>query len=222
MQYLLTLMILSGASLWSNQALSPESIGSTFGCNQSIYFVAPTESLFSPGDDVYVKVIVSDPNYVSYVDLYIGKQLVGRDHTHPYEWARPNATGHEELRNMPAGHYSITAVIKDVCGKKKTRSRKFTVGSPYLAVNKLPDHLTLIKKIRAQHNACKIAEYTKGRTSVFKVQSCRNSLYNYWYDRTGKLIGKFRARARYQGAWSTARFKKVLSDSCPGTIGLLE
>ena len=214
MHYLLALIILSTAPFVSDQQFTLESAGPAFACNQSIHFASPTKSLFSPGDDVYVKVLVSDPNYVSHVDLYIGKQHIGRDNTYPYEWAKPNTTGHEALRNMPVGSYSITAVVKDVCGKKKSRSKSFTVANPYLALNKLPDHLTLIRRMKARHHASKISEYTKGRSSIFKVQLCQNSLYTYWYDHTGNLLGKFLTKNNYQGPFAAARFRKVLSNSC--------
>lgn len=186
-----------------------------FSCNQSIYFNAPTKSTFSTGDDIHVKIGVSNHNFVSYVDLYLGKALVRRDYTYPFEWGAPGGTDDALLRNMNAGNYQITAVVKDICGKKKPRSRYFKVANRYAAFNQYFEDLTVIRKVRSKHSNSKISEYRKGSESFLKVQRCgRTSIYNYWYDIQGKQIGRFRSNSRRQGRFTGARFQKVWSNSC--------
>ncbi|MBK8504420.1 MAG: hypothetical protein IPL46_20775 [Saprospiraceae bacterium] len=116
--------------------VAPEALFWNTSIYPIVHIIAPSKNYFKTGDDVYVKLIVSNnASYVSYVDLFLGKQFIGRDNSSPYEWCKPNSTSHVQLRNMTSGKYSISAVVKYVDSKKKVLSRKFKVKSPYAAAN---------------------------------------------------------------------------------------
>ncbi|NND32312.1 MAG: Ig-like domain-containing protein, partial [Saprospiraceae bacterium] len=90
---------------------SSASLDVKFICNEVAYFIAPTQQNFAVGDDVYVKVDFNDKRFVRLVKLYIGHQLIRLDNAAPFEWGVPNGSNDTQLRNMPAGNYSLTAEV---------------------------------------------------------------------------------------------------------------
>ncbi len=198
----------------SSSDLTP--ILATYSCNQHISLVQPSQNIFLSGSDVYVKIATSHPNTVSFVDLYLNKEFIRRDQSYPFEWASPQNALDEELRNMPAGTYHLHAIVKDVCGKKKTISRKIMVTNATKIYRYNPIYeLSWLKKINKRYHNAKISEYRKGPRTFFKVQPCLGKgQTNYWFDAQGRLVGKFSSQKLNQGKFSNARLIKCWADPC--------
>ena len=178
----------------------------------TVHMVAPSKYYFSPGDDVYVKLIAgNNANLIVYVDLFLGKEFIGRDDSSPFEWCKPTSSDHEQLRNMATGVYSVSAVVKYIDGKKKIITRKFEVKSPYTAVNQF---MWLMKIIQAHPN-WNIIEYRFGDQSYFKMHSCSNSSSTvYWYDQQGQIVDRQNSRTKIAARFAGARLIKSWQNPC--------
>ena len=177
----------------------------------SVHILSPSKYYFGTHEDVYVKMVAGGSDYwISYVDLYLGKQFIGRENNGPYEWCKPGSSQHHQLRKMPPGVYVITAVIRYVDGKKKKISRKFEVKSPWASASQY-DWMTQIKRANPDW---KISEYRQGSRRLYKVHSCRQPVSTiYWYDVRGSVVARHHAKSS-QGKFSSARLVRCLHNPC--------
>ncbi|NND33565.1 MAG: hypothetical protein HKN76_13325 [Saprospiraceae bacterium] len=195
--YLIVQLLLT--ALISFAKISSKALHWQNNCYPTVHYQAPSTYYINPGKDIYVKMVVANsPHCVSYVDLYLGKQFIGRDNTSPYEWCTPNSTDHAPLRNMAIGVYSLSAVVKYASGKKKIMSRKFEIKSPYANANQFA-WMEKIKRMQPNHQ---ISEYRSGSLVMFKIHSCyTRSSDILWYDKHGRILASdATSRQRIQAA----------------------
>ena len=215
MKTIVLFLALLGCNISLSAAENSPPTEAKFICNEKAYFTAPTQSI-PVGDDIYVRVKFNDDRFVSSVKLYIGHQPIRLDNSAPYAWGLPNSTNDSQLRNMPAGTYSLTAEVRYSCGNKRTFSKKVTVGSRLYQLQQYNPIYTLVwlNKIHRSQPRSSILEYRKGSTTYYKIKPCSNSGFIMWYDSKGRIRGKYRNGASSQGQFRYARLVKAWVKPC--------
>ncbi len=84
---------------------------------------------YKVGSDVYVNLDAKNYRNIKYAELYLNDQLVRRENTYPYEWAKGQGTNDSALRNLKEGKYNLICRVHDQCGSFKDYYSTFYVKS---------------------------------------------------------------------------------------------
>ena len=95
----------------------------------SASFSQPLENTsIAEGNSLHVIVEANDSDgSIASVRLSLNGVLVREDSESPFEWANPDLSNDEALRNMAPGDYTLTAVAVDNDGAETSINREFTV-----------------------------------------------------------------------------------------------
>ena len=96
----------------------------------SVRFATQTKDLtVKEGYKLEVEALATDQDgTIEYVELYIGKDLVRRENTAPYNWGYTDADA-TKMNSLAPGNYTVKAIATDNDGLKSETSFKLTVQS---------------------------------------------------------------------------------------------
>jgi len=98
--------------------IDPHHGGNTGGhCTWDFNYNFNCGTHYNAGHNLYVKANPTKHQDIDWMELYLNNQLVRKETSYPYEWARPNSSGDNYLRNMQAGTYTLKIKVKDKCGQ---------------------------------------------------------------------------------------------------------
>jgi hypothetical protein len=163
-------------------------------CIWDAWFKYPTHNQSYPaGKDIYVKVNPKKYQDIAYMELYINGQYIRKESHYPYEWAKPNSSGDQPLRNMNPGTYQLKVKIRDKCGQTNYKHLTFYIkggggGNTCHFTNPLSE-LNWLKNFKSQYPNYVICEYKKNGKTYFKIFPCgQNHCTIYWYDCHGNKV----------------------------------
>lgn len=91
--------------------------GNTQNCDWNFNYNFNCGTHYNAGHNLYVKANPTKHQDIDWMELYVNNQLVRKESSYPFEWAKSNSNGDSRLRNMQPGTYTIKIKVKDKCGK---------------------------------------------------------------------------------------------------------
>jgi hypothetical protein len=89
-------------------------------------FLLPEDNTFAESDPINFEVQASHPSGISFVELYLNDSYIRRENIAPYEWSD------DELQNLPAGTYTISALAVSASQDSGTSQFIFTILPPQI------------------------------------------------------------------------------------------
>ena len=93
----------------------------------SVQFSKPSANqVFSQGEDPVVNVLASDDGDISNIKLYLDGAFLRQESKAPYDWNHTSSLD-PELKNLPVGRYTLTAVAEDNTGLTTEKNISFSI-----------------------------------------------------------------------------------------------